>query len=94
MRLIISQAIQSKLTKSHAVTRKEVEECFENREGRLLLDPREAHWTDPPTMWFLAETNHQRMLKIIFVQRDHDLFLKSAFDPNAEERRIYKKYGR
>lgn len=33
MRLIISRAIQAKLAGKHSVSRKEVEECFENREG-------------------------------------------------------------
>lgn len=93
MRIIISQKLQTKLTEKHKVTRKEVEECFENKRGRLLQDDREDHRTDPPTQWFIAETHHLRELKIVFVRRGDDIFLKSAFEPDAEERRIYKKYG-
>lgn len=93
MRLIVSQAIQVKLTRKHSVSRKEVEECFENRDGRLLADSREDHKTDPPTLWFIAATNQQRLLKVVFVQRGRDVFLKSAFEPAAEELRIYRKYG-
>jgi uncharacterized DUF497 family protein len=93
MRLIISQAIQAKLTSKHSVSRKEVEECFENRDGRLLADSREDHQTDPPTLWFIAASNQQRLLKVVFVQRGTDVFLKSAFEPPPEELRIYRKYG-
>ena len=93
MRVIISQAILAKLASKHAVSRKEVEECFENRDGRLLSDSREDHRTDPPTLWFIAETNHRRFLKVVFVQRGRSIFLKSAFEPFPEELRIYRKYG-
>lgn len=93
MRVIISPAILAKLAGKHAVSRKEVEECFENRDGRLLADSREDHRTDPPTLWFIAETNRQRLLKLVFVQRGRNVFLKSAFEPSAEELRIYRKHG-
>jgi uncharacterized DUF497 family protein len=93
MRLIISQAIQAKLSSKHSVSRKEVEECFKNRDGRLLSDSREKHQTDPPTLWFVAATNQQRLLKVVFVQRGPDVFLKSAFEPTSEELRIYRKFG-
>lgn len=92
MGIIISQAILNKLKTKHKVDRNEVMECFENREGKLLLDNRAAH-KDPPTYWFIAETNHQRELKVCFVIENGNYFLRSTFEPNAEERRIYKKYG-
>ncbi len=93
MRLIISQAVLAKLASKHAVSRNEVEQCFENREGRLLSDSREEHETDPPTLWFIAQTDRGRPLKIVYVQRGQDVFLKSAFEPVSEELRIYRKYG-
>lgn len=93
MRLIISRAIQAKLAGKHSVSRKEVEECFENRDCRLLADNREDHKTDPPTLWFIAETNQRRSLKVVFVQHGRDVFLKSAFEPLPDELRIYRKYG-
>lgn len=93
MRLIIGPAILAKLASKHSVSRDEIEECFENREGGLLSDSRENHQTDPPTLWFIAPTHRQRLLKVVFVQRGRDIFLKSAFAPIAEELRIYRKYG-
>lgn len=33
------------------------------------------------------------MLKIVFIRKDNDIIIKTAYDPNAEEIRIYKKFG-
>lgn len=93
MPLIISPAIQSKLLKRHDVTARDVEECFANRTGRLLIDDRAENRTDPPTRWFIAQTHHGRSLKIVFVQSGEDVFLKTAYVPSAEELRIYRKFG-
>jgi hypothetical protein len=94
MRLVISQAMLKKLAEKHRVTRAEVEQCFENREGGLLLDPREEHRTDPPTLWFVADTDANRKLKIVFVQRGELVFLKTAYEANDDEKDIYMdKFG-
>jgi hypothetical protein len=94
MALTISPQVLEKLgNKNPAVTRREVEQCFDNRAGRILFDDREENKTDPPTQWFVAKTNKNRDLKIVFVRRGNDIHLKTAYDPNAEEVRIYKKYG-
>lgn len=94
MRLVISQNVAKKLSEKHRVSRSELEQCFENRIGGLLLDTREEHRTDPPTLWFLSETDAGRKLKIVFVQRGELVFLKTAYDANEDERRIYlDKFG-
>lgn len=77
----------------HGVIRREVEQCFENRCGKSLYDTREKNRTDPPTEWFIAETNAGRRLKIVYVPKDGKIFLKTAYDANPEEIRIYEKYG-
>ncbi len=90
--LIISPKIEAKLAaKSPPVVRREVEQCFANRTGGLLEDTREQHKTDPATLWFIAKTNSNRELKIVYVLDNGYVYLKSAFDPNDEERRIYLK---
>ena len=95
MPLIISSQVLEKLgNKNPPIIRREVEQCFDNRNGAFLLDGREENKTDPPTQWFIAKTNKDRNLKIVFVRRDKDIHLKTAYDPNAEEVRIYTKYGR
>ncbi|MFU3256942.1 ADP-ribosyl-(dinitrogen reductase) hydrolase, partial [Pseudomonas aeruginosa] len=59
--LIISDAIERKLQEKHGgVSRREIEQCFENCEGEHLIDLREDHKTDPVTKWFVAETNAGR----------------------------------
>lgn len=95
MKLNFSPRVLEKLRDKHHVSRKEVWECFENRQGRDLFDTRAAHQTDPKTRWFLACTNHNRLLKVVFVPdvAGKVADIKSAFEPNDEEIRIYKKYG-
>jgi len=95
MKLNISRRIQKKLAaKSPPVTEKEIEECFINRSGSLLLDTRPQHLTTPPTRWFIAPTNHLRVLKIAFIkEEDGRITIKSAYDPNENEIKIYYKYS-
>lgn len=93
MRLRISPRIRSKMDEKHHVTPKELLECFENRRGLDLFDERAEHLTDPLTRWFLAYTNHCRLLKVVFIPRGAVMDIKSVFEPNDEEIRIYRKYG-
>lgn len=93
MRLKISTRIQKKLREKHGVTNKELFECFENRRGADLFDTRSEHLTDPLTRWFLAYTNHCRLLKIVFIPRGDEMEVKSVYEPNEDEIRIYRKYG-
>ncbi|MBN0481054.1 ADP-ribosyl-(dinitrogen reductase) hydrolase, partial [Pseudomonas aeruginosa] len=87
--LIISDAIERKLQEKHGgVSRREIEQCFENCEGEHLIDLREDHKTDPVTKWFVAETNAGRALKICFVFENSKVFLKTAYEPSAEETSI------
>lgn len=95
MKIQFSPAVKEKLLVKHNVVEKEVFECFVNREGNYLKDTREQHQTTPPTLWFIAETNRGRLLKICFIP-PHNGFpaqLKSAFEPNEVERRIYASKG-
>lgn len=92
--IIISSRIDEKLDSKHAVTAEEVEQCFGNRCGFNLIDDREENRTDPPTLWFVAETNSGRQLKIVFVYRDGNIYLKSAYEPNEDEINIYETEGK
>ena len=91
--LIVSPNIRTKLETKHNVTVREVEQCFLNRDGETLLDDDEDHRTDPPSWWFIAETNHGRRLQIIFVSKDGNIYLKSAFDPTPGKIRLYESKG-
>lgn len=76
MALKCSSAVKQKLADKHGVSLEEVQQCFANREGGLLEDTREAHKTDPPTQWFIAETDYGRRLKIVFILKNGDILLK------------------
>ena len=94
-----SNKIADKLKAKHNVDVAEVQQCFRNRDpGRkFLTDTREEHKTDPATHWFLAETNTGRILKVCFVPphegNGHSIEIKTAFEPNDDEVRIYEKYS-
>ncbi|MHB0985960.1 MAG: BrnT family toxin [Sulfuricella sp.] len=94
MGLVISKGVEEKLSKKvPPVSLREIEQCFENREHGLLLDEREKNKSDPPTQWFIALTNQNRLLKIVFIQKNGDVTIRTAYEPNPEEIRIYKKYA-
>ncbi|MFM9913105.1 MAG: hypothetical protein ACKVN9_06205 [Methylophilaceae bacterium] len=93
MAIIISEKILKKITdEKHSVSRREVEQCFENIDGSFLTDTREDHVTNPVTLWFVAPTNKNRLLKIMFVFDNGDFYLKSAYDATDEIVRIYNKF--
>lgn len=91
--LKISPDILLKLNTKHSVTREEVEQCFSNKAGNLLADTRAKHKTNPTTWWFLAFTNKGRLLKIVYIQIENTIHLKSAFSPNQAEIDIYSRHG-
>lgn len=92
--LRISQVVLEKLNHKHGVNRREVEQCFENKCGMYLLDDREDHKSDPPTLWFVAPTSQGRLLKIIFIYREGQVHLRSAFDADAAVQRLYDHKAR
>lgn len=91
--LIVTDAIKAKLKTRHKVELREVEQCFENKLGRLLTDNRASHKTIPPTLWFVAETNKGRVLKIVYIQIEMKIHLKTAYEPNEVEKQIYRLHG-
>lgn len=91
--LKITDAVLLKLRDRHHVSRREVEQCLMNRSGKLLFDNRAYRKTTPPTLWFIALTNQGRALKIVYIQKGPLIELKTAYEPNEEELRIYKRYG-
>ncbi|NUZ07622.1 ADP-ribosyl-(dinitrogen reductase) hydrolase [Piscinibacter koreensis] len=92
--LVVSAAIIAKLREKHQVSVREVEQCFENKCGTFLIDDREDCQTDPPTLWFIAPTNRDRLLQVVFVYRERNMYLKSAFEPTPEKIDRYNRLGR
>ncbi|MCP1440315.1 nuclear transport factor 2 (NTF2) superfamily protein [Erwinia persicina] len=95
MELMISQKIRLKLSeKKPPVTEDEIIQCFSNRDGHFLEDNREDHQSDPPTRWFIAETDYGIKLKVVFIfYPGRGVAIRTAYAPNDDEIRIYNKYG-
>ncbi|MNV70253.1 hypothetical protein D3C71_1632060 [compost metagenome] len=76
-----------------SLTQREVEECFENHDGRLCWDSRPEHLDREgnPIPWFVAETNHRRLLKIMFVRDGEDVELKSAYPATQQVHDIFER---
>ncbi|WP_440683865.1 ADP-ribosyl-(dinitrogen reductase) hydrolase [Cysteiniphilum halobium] len=87
--LIITPKIKDKLWHKHRVTVTEVTQCFINRDGCTLIDDRENNRTVPPTQWFIAKTDNNRNLKVVFIEFDEDVVIKTTYEPNAKELEIY-----
>ncbi len=102
MALRFSDDVKKKLAEKHNVSEAEVRQCFENRDGDYIKDTREDHRTEPPTYWFVAETNKRRLLKVAFVARkvktesgsETRVDIKTAYAANADEIEIYNRYGK
>lgn len=96
MGLFISPRIRQKLLTKHKVTEAQLLQCFANRTAPDLFDNRPEHRTEPPTRWFIAETDYGIKLKVCYVLdlTTKVVEIKSAFPPNDDELRIYKrKFG-
>jgi len=89
LNLTISPRVKEKLLKKHDVTESDVVECFCDMHRKFLTDTREDHLTDPPTLWFIGETNTGKRLKVILIYKEGEIIIKSAFPPNEDEERIY-----
>ena len=94
MSLKCSPEVRQKLAQKHGVSLEEVQECIANRVAGSLEDTREFHKSDPPTQWLIAETNSGRQLKLVFIVKDGDVIVKTAYVPNQQEKRIYNKYAK
>jgi len=101
MPLWYSEDVRKKLAEKHGVSEDEVRQCFENLEGDYIKDTREEHLTDPPTYWFVSETNKRRVLKVAFIARkvktesgtETRVDIKTAYAPDADEIELYKRRG-
>lgn len=98
MALIISKSVAEKIANDdHGnITEKDVRECFENHCGRYAYDKRPQHLDrhGNPSPWFVAETNHRRKLKIMFVREGSDVELKSAYPATSQVEDLYRRIAK
>jgi hypothetical protein len=95
MDLLITPKIARKLREKHNVSEPEVFQCFLNRTGKYAHDYRDAHQTEPPTLWFISQTDAGRQLKIVLVRYpDKQIVIKSAYEPDFTELRLYRAHNK
>jgi hypothetical protein len=94
LQLHFSEKIKRKLADDHNVDTDEVFECFFNLAGKFLIDTRQDNKTDPPTKWFISETDKGKKLKVCFIPIGGELTVKTAYPPNENEIRIYNKFAK
>mgnify|MGYP000334592896 CR=1 FL=1 len=98
MPLIIPPDIEKKIGQDDHdnITVKEVHECFANHCGRYAYDKRPEHLdgSGQPSPWFVANTNHGRCLKIMFVHDGGDVYLKSAYPATVKVQDVYNRYAK
>ncbi|MBH1529900.1 DUF4258 domain-containing protein [Stenotrophomonas maltophilia] len=87
----ISRAVADKLQIKHKVSASEISEAFLNRSGGYFTDTRQDHQTNPPTYWFVSETDKGRILKVVFVQYANHFQIKTAFEPTDGSPALYAK---
>jgi uncharacterized DUF497 family protein len=90
--VIDSQKIEEKLAK-RGITLEHIYQCFQNKVGRALHETRPQHQTIPPTLWFIARTDADRLLKIVFMYyaTSQEVHIKSAYDPSPEDIERYER---
>lgn len=91
MELHISNRVRKKLSTRHGVHQDEIHQCFTNRHKGFIEDIREEHKTNPPTLWFVAETNFGKKLKIMFMFKEGEIHIKSAYVASDEITSLYER---
>lgn len=93
MEFFVTETVARKLKEKHGVREHEVIECFNNLTTKFAFDTRDANQTNPPSLWFISETNSGRRLKVVFLRYDKTkVVLKTAFEPNDFEEKLYRSY--
>ena len=89
--LKISSKIEEKLKCKHNITVDEVIEAIGNAKGRPIEDTAEDHKTNPPSDWFISQTDKGRTLKIVIIFRNDDVYLKTAFDAKLSHIKLFEE---
>lgn len=93
MKLYFSPGVREKLRDKHGITEAQIMQAFANRERSYLIDDREEHRTNPPTRWFVAQTDYGIVLKVCFVF-DPDagvIDVKTAYKPKQKVVDLYER---
>jgi hypothetical protein len=94
-KLVISEKITDKikLKPGHQVSKTEIAQCFSNNNDTFLIDTRSKHASTPPTKWFVSETDAGRLIKVCFIEYKGLFYIRTAYEANETEIRIFNKYS-
>ena len=94
MKFVIAPGIVEKIAK-RGIDLKDIIECFANRTAGNIVDDREHNRTNPPTVWFISETDNRRELKVVYIHlaKADRAVIKSAYPPDREEKVMYIRYA-
>lgn len=94
-KLVISEKTTDKIKvkPGHQVSKTEIAQCFGNNNDTFLIDTRSKHASTPPTKWFVSETDAGRLIKVCFIEYNGLFYIRTAYEANAEEIRIFNKYS-
>lgn len=93
MAIKVSAKVADKIYTKHGLTMDEVKEAISGRLGNFLEDMREEHKTDPPTQWFLGYTDFGKLVKVVFIYKDGNIVIRTAYQANSHEIAIYNKHA-
>lgn len=94
MTLRYTPHIENKLITKHQVTIDEVKQCISNldpEKDHFFEDTAEKHATNPPSFWFISETDMGRKLKVVIIPKDDFFQLKTAFDAKPKHIALYEQ---
>lgn len=91
--LIVSTKIADKIARPDhgGLTRKDVEECFLNRTGQVVDNRPQHSGTLGPTWWFVAPNHAGKVIKVMYVEDDEHVYLRSAYLATDEVEAMYER---
>jgi len=94
MSIIISPKIRDKLAAKHNVSPDDIDQCFANKNGEYIEDNRPEHQKNGlPTYWFIAENHYGRKIKVVFIEENGNIYIRTALEANPDVIRNYLKNG-
>jgi hypothetical protein len=86
--------VKAKIKELHEVEIEEVREAFLSHiacNERFIEETRKEHLKVHKKLWFIAETDQGRLLKVVLAEEGDSLELVTAYDPDEEDINYYEK---
>lgn len=88
----ISPKTEKKIERKHnSISLDDIYYAFHNPLGGIFDDNRPEHKTEPPTRWFIGETEYGRKVKIAYIWPPGEKpRIKTAYEPKQPTLEYYK----